>query len=91
MYAIRSYYARNLGFDFGFFNNRLYGTLDLYKNSTKDLLMLTSVSAISGFSFTYDNIGGTSNKGIELAIGGDIIRKNNFTLSASVNVRNNFV
>jgi hypothetical protein len=51
--------------------------------------MLTSVSAISGFSSTYDNIGSTSNKGIELSLGGDIIRKKDFTLSASLIVNIN--
>ncbi len=81
--------TRNLGFDFAFLNSRLYGTLDLYKNSTKDLLMLTAVSAISGFSYTYDNIGGTSNKGIELSIGAEIIRKKDFNLRANININVN--
>ncbi|WP_163717762.1 SusC/RagA family TonB-linked outer membrane protein [Mangrovibacterium lignilyticum] len=81
--------TRNLGIDFAFFDSRLYGTLDLYKNTTEDLLMLTSVSAISGFSYTYDNIGATSNKGIELSLGGDIVRSNDFNLRASVNININ--
>jgi len=76
--------TRDLGLDFAFLKSRIYGTLDLYWNSTKDLLMLTSVSAISGFSSTYDNIGSTSNKGIELSLGADIIRKKDLTLSASL-------
>ena len=58
--------------------------LDVYKNSTRDLLMLTSVSAISGFSTTYANVGGTSNKGIELALGVDIVRSKDFNLKANV-------
>lgn len=81
--------TRNLGFDYGMFNNRIYGTLDLYWNSTEDLLMLTSVSAISGFSSTYDNIGSTSNKGIELAIGADLVRSQDFNLSANMNININ--
>ena len=81
--------TRNLGLDFGFFNNRVFGTLDIYKNTTKDLLMLTSISAISGFSSTYDNVGSTSNTGVELAIGGDIIRSKDFTLTANVNININ--
>ena len=31
--------TRNIGFDYGFFNNRLSGSLDFYWNTTKDLLM----------------------------------------------------
>ena len=81
--------TRNAGIDFAFLNSRVYGTLDFYLNSTKDLLMLTSVSAISGFSNTYDNIGSTSNKGVEITLGGDIIRKSDFTLSASFNINFN--
>ncbi len=81
--------TRDLGLDYAFLKSRIYGTLDFYWNSTKDLLMLTSVSAISGFSSTYDNIGSTSNKGIELSLGGDIIRKKDFTLSASLIVNIN--
>jgi TonB-linked SusC/RagA family outer membrane protein len=81
--------TRNAGIDFGFLKSRLYGSIDLYWNSTKDLLMLTSVSAISGFSSTYDNIGSTSNKGVEIALGGDIIRKSDFTLTANFNINFN--
>src|SRR5690606_3999802 len=81
--------TRNLGLDYTLFDNRLYGSIDLYKNSTKDLLMLTSISAISGFRQTYDNVGSTSNRGIELGIGGDIVRKTDFSLRANVNLNIN--
>ena len=81
--------TRNLGFDYGFMNNRVYGTLDLYWNSTKDLLMLTSVSAITGFSNTYENVGSTSNKGVEFALGADFIRSKDFNLSANFNINFN--
>lgn len=78
--------TRNLGVDYGFFNNRIYGSIEAYWNSTKDLLMLTSIPTISGFSATYDNIGSTSNKGIEFSIGGDIVRSKDFNLSANFNI-----
>jgi TonB-linked SusC/RagA family outer membrane protein len=78
--------TRNIGVDFSLFNSRLYGTIEVYKNSTKDLLMLTSISAISGFSATYDNVGSTSNKGIEISLGGDIYRSKDFRLSANFNI-----
>ncbi len=81
--------TRNAGIDYAFLKSRIYGTLDFYWNSTKDLLMLTSVSAISGFSSTYDNIGSTSNKGVELAVGADIIRGKDFSLSADFNININ--
>jgi TonB-linked SusC/RagA family outer membrane protein len=78
--------TENAGVDFALFNNRLFGTIDVYKNRTTDLLLLTSISAISGFSSTYDNVGSTSNRGVEISLGGDIVRNKNFTLSANFNV-----
>jgi len=81
--------TRNIGLDYAFLKSRIYGTLDLYKNSTKDLLMLTSISAISGFSQMYDNVGSTSNQGVELAIGGDIIRSQDLNLGVSFNININ--
>jgi TonB-dependent starch-binding outer membrane protein SusC len=81
--------TRNLGFDYGFFNNRIYGSIDTYWNSTKDLLMLTAIPTISGFSSIYDNIGSTSNKGVEFSIGGDIVRSKDFNISANFNINFN--
>lgn len=81
--------TRNLGVDFSLFNRRISGTLDVYKNSTKDLLMLTSISAISGFSSTYQNVGSTSNRGIELALNGEIAHTKDFNLSANFNINFN--
>ena len=37
--------TRNLGIDFGFWNERLTGTFDVYWNSTKDLLIQSAISA----------------------------------------------
>lgn len=81
--------TRNVGFDFSVFNARLFGTVDLYKNSTRDLLMLTSIDASLGYSGMYQNIGSTSNRGIEIGLGGDIIRKKNFNLTANINININ--
>ena len=81
--------TRNLGMDFSFLQNRIYGTIDLYKNSTKDLLMLTNIPPITGYSQSYVNVGSTSNTGIEFSLGGDIIQSRDFKLSASFNINFN--
>ncbi|MEQ9441325.1 MAG: TonB-dependent receptor [Cyclobacteriaceae bacterium] len=81
--------TRNIGLDYTLFNNRIYGTIDVYKNTVEDLLLITPVSAISGFSFIYDNIGSTSNRGVELSINSDLIRTSDFNLRASINVNVN--
>lgn len=81
--------TRNLGLDFGFFKNKIYGSAEVYWNSTNDLLMLTNVPTISGFTSTYDNVGSTSNKGLEISVGTDIVRSKDFNLSANLNVNVN--
>jgi len=78
--------TRNFGIDYGFFDNRLYGTIDLYWNTTKDLLLINSLPAYTGYTTQFDNIGQTRNTGLEFSIGGDIVRKEDFKLSASMNI-----
>ena len=75
--------SRNIGLDFGFFNNRLSGTIDAYWNTTKDLLMCIPIDETTGYSYQYQNIGQTSNKGIEIALNYDILRTKDFTLGVS--------
>lgn len=81
--------TRNVGLDFGFLNNRLWGTVDFYWNTTKDLLMLTSLPGITGFTSTYANIGQTSNKGVELALNGIIFKNKDWNISAGFNINFN--
>lgn len=76
--------TRNLGVDFGFWDDRLYGTIEGYWSTTKDLLMPVAVNSATGYSYQYQNMGVVSNKGIELSLGGDIIRNKDFSLSANL-------
>lgn len=75
--------SRNLGLDFGFMKNRLSGSLDLYWNTTKDLLIYVPIDASTGYTYQYQNIGRTSNKGLELALNYDVLRTKNFNLNVS--------
>lgn len=81
--------TRNIGIDFGFFNNRLSGSIDAYWNTTKNLLMKTTIPSQSGYSFQYKNFGQTSNKGIELSLEGIIVENKDFSLSANFNISYN--
>ncbi|MDR7129039.1 TonB-linked SusC/RagA family outer membrane protein [Algoriphagus sp. 4150] len=58
----------NFGIDFGFFNNRLTGSVDIYEQNTTDLLIERAVPATSGFTTAWDNVGKTRNRGIELLL-----------------------
>lgn len=81
--------TRDIGTDFAFFKNRLSGTIDLYWNTTKDLLMLTSIPGITGFTATYANIGQTSNKGLEFSLTGTIFENNDWRVTAGGNINFN--
>lgn len=76
---------RNLGLDFTLFNYTINGNVDLYMNTTRDLLLASAISPISGFNTQWNNIGSTSNKGIEMLLNAQIIDSENFRLSASLN------
>jgi len=58
----------NLALDFGFFKDRLNGTIEIYESNTRDLLMSRVLPGTSGFSSVMENIGKTRNRGIEIAI-----------------------
>jgi len=81
--------TRNIGTDFALFNSRLSGTIDVYDNTTKDLLMLTTIPGITGFTSTYANIGQTSNKGIELSLSGTIYENKDWRVTAGGNINFN--
>lgn len=58
----------NLGIDFGFLNNRISGTIDLYRRDTHDLLMKRLLPITTGYNETWQNIGKTRNTGVEIAL-----------------------
>ncbi len=76
--------SRNLGVDFGFLNNRINGSIDLYKNNTKGLLLLRSLPIITGYSSVYDNLGETSNKGVELTLNTRNVTSGDFKWESTV-------
>ncbi len=82
--------SNNLGVDFGLLNDRISGSLDLYSKVTSDLLATVSVPA--GTNFTNQiltNVGGMSNKGIELNLNIGLIQEKDINLSVSANLAYN--
>ncbi len=77
--------SRNVGLDFAFLNSRVRGTLDFYINGTDDILMQVPCDASTGYEYQYDNVGETSNKGVELSLAYDIVRSKDFNLTVSLN------
>jgi len=77
--------TRNVGLDFTLKNQVLTGTIDVYRNSTKDLLILFPVSG-TGYDNQYRNMGETRNQGLEITLNWNAIDKKNFGLSFSGNI-----
>ena len=77
--------TRNLGLDFGFFNERINGNIDVYWNNTDDLLINHNIAA-PGYTTVWENSASTSNKGIELTLNAALVQKKNVSISANFNI-----
>jgi len=71
----------NAGVDFGLFDGRINGVVDVYLQNTSDLLMDRQLPQTSGFTSVVSNIGKTRNKGIEITINTQNIKKKDFSWS----------
>tara|TARA_R110000751_G_scaffold94540_5_gene184512 strand:+ start:4880 stop:8167 length:3288 start_codon:yes stop_codon:yes gene_type:complete len=81
--------SKNVGIDFSFFSDRLFGSIDAYVTDTDDLLLRAKIPQTSGYEFQFQNSGATRNKGVELALGGDIVQNQDFRWSANFNIATN--
>lgn len=79
----------NLGLDFGFFDNRLFGSFDVYNRYTEGALSPAPAPLESGFKNFYSNLIDLSNRGFELELGYEIIRSQDFGWTASFNLSRN--
>ena len=59
----------NLGIDFAFFDNRVFGSLEAYDKITADLLLSQPLQLTTGFGSITRNVGQIQNRGIELTLG----------------------
>lgn len=58
----------NIGLDYAFFGNRVYGSIEAYKKITNDLLLRTIVPEHTGLSAMFRNMGSMENKGLEFSV-----------------------
>lgn len=76
----------NLGVDFGFFDERLSGSIDTYIRDTKDLLNSVQIPMGSNFgNKLMTNIGSIRNKGLELSITGIPVRTTDLSVHIGIN------
>jgi TonB-dependent starch-binding outer membrane protein SusC len=80
---------RNYGMDLSLFKGRLDMSVDVYYNTSDKLLLNAKIAPTYGFTTQLQNIGATSNKGIEVQMNGSIIRKPRFTWTANFNISHN--
>ncbi len=77
---------RNAGLDFSLLAGKVSGSLDAYYNTTRDLLLQSAIPPNTGFPTQWDNIGSTSNRGVELGLTSYLVDKGGFNLSANFNI-----
>ena len=77
----------NVALDFGFFNNRLTGTVDAYYRETEDLLSRVPVPAGANLTdLLITNVGEATSRGIEFSLNGVIAQKENFGWNTNFNL-----
>ena len=74
----------NFGLDFGFFNNRISGSVDAYQKNTFDLLMKRNLPVTSGYSEVWQNVGQTRNRGVELSLQAVLVSNKNFSWNTNL-------
>lgn len=78
--------SRNLGVDIAFLKNRILLSADVYKNTTRDLLVNVLIPTNSGYKEQIQNVGSTSNTGVEIQLSGTPVRTRNFNWNSSFNI-----
>ena len=64
----------DVGLEFTAVNNRLAGTVDVYRANTSDLIMLRQIAPTSGYTSILQNIGATRNTGLEVALSAQLLQ-----------------
>lgn len=76
--------AKNAGLDVGFLDNRITGTFDYYLMPTTDMIMNETLPGFSGVSNITTNLGEVENKGFEITLNSQNIKRKNFTWNTTL-------
>ncbi|HWI90869.1 MAG TPA: SusC/RagA family TonB-linked outer membrane protein [Flavisolibacter sp.] len=79
----------NLGVDFGFFKNRIVGSIDIYNKRGYDNLVDQQIPFETGFSDNNINAATVQNRGVELQLTTDVVKTDDFTWTVGGNVAYN--
>lgn len=78
-----------IALDFGLFKNRITGLVEYYQRNSRDLVTDLRVASTTGFRSQKFNTSSVENSGLELTLGGTIIKKEDLTWTISTNVAYN--
>lgn len=79
----------NTGIDFGLLKNRLYGTFNYYRRTSKDLLYSKPLAGSTGFTAVNANIGELRNTGVELELNVVPVSTRDWRWAVGINVAHN--
>lgn len=77
--------SSDLGLEFGMFDNRLTGTVELFRKDSKDLLFDVAQPISTGISSITQNIGKVSNKGVEIDLEGQLVKTKDWNVTLGAN------
>jgi len=75
----------DIGLEFELFKSRITGSIEYFKRETDNLIFRVPLPLSSGFTSILTNIGSMYNKGVEIALSADVIKKKDFTWNISFN------
>ena len=76
----------NAGLDFGLYNNRVTGSLEVFYKDSKDLLADVATADGSNFSNrSWQNIGSFTTKGVEFSISTDVVKTDDLNWNLNFN------
>src|SRR4030095_14571246 len=75
----------NIGLDFAVLRNRLSGSIEYYMQKTSDLIMTSTLPAVSGYVQKIENVGKTRNDGVEITLSATPVQQGAFTWNVDLN------
>ena len=75
-----------VGIDYGLFNNRINGSLNLYQKNSFDLVFFSPIADAGNFSNSIlKNVGNFKIQGLEFSVSADVISEENFNWNVNFN------
>ena len=80
---------RNIGMDFGFFKDRISGSIEAYWNTTNDIVMTIAKPPHIGFRDSKENLGKIRNDGIEFSLRANVLRRESSNMNLFFSMSHN--